>query len=254
MPDIISLQTDTIFAAPPTGAFAADTRVDKTKASLNDILQRYFAQQGIDNARIAVNDSFYFIFNINEFSRWPETDWWTQRRILRQLKTETRYVDRAKVALQHSFFRRFYEVEDSQVGYSTDPRVHYAWMRKRLFLYEAYWNSIDTIAFAAFHEKKYENMFPGTAMLLFNLTNVKNDDAESMLLADNGAGTGFKKSSKDSGALRFLLRIWKLVHRRGLYQLGGLNLGLQETCGELHCFGTGAVTTQCSYEQFSRLW
>ena len=102
-------------------------------------------------------------------------------------------------------------------------------------------------------KKKYANMYPGIGVLLCRINYEKEPGEEMLLIADNGAGRDFRKTSKDSGMFRFLHKIWKLFHRKGLYLLGGLNLGLQETRGELYCFGTGAVTTQSSFAKYVSL-
>jgi hypothetical protein len=249
---IISLQADTIYAGQAAGD-DQPARQQTTKTAINEVLASYLAQRRLDLAAARLIDSFFYIIKIEAFAHWEAVDWWDQRQILRGLKTDSAYGDRAGAMLDRSIYREYYTVPDVKVGYYEDPRVSYGWMRKRLLLEESYWNIIDSVAYGAYHKKKYRRQYPGIGVLLLQHRAHLEEPEEILLIADNGAGRDFRKTSKDSGAFRVLYKFWKLIHRRGLYLLGGLNLGLQETCGELYCFGTGAVTTQCSLAAYTKM-
>jgi hypothetical protein len=246
----ISPQADTIYVDAAAGA-QLPVKTAATKEAINRVLEDFSAAHLADSHPCRVVDCFFYIFNSDDFAHWHQMDWWRQRKILRNLKSNIGYTDRAEEMLSRSAFREQYAIPDSKVGYYSDPRVSYGWMRKRLLLKESYWNILDSIAYGAYHKNKYKDIFPGIGILLLAEPEASDDPNEILLIIDNGAGRDFKKTSKDSGAFRLLYKLWKLVHRRGLYLIGGLHLGLQETCGILHCYGTGAVTTQCSFAEYA---
>ena len=130
------------------------------------------------------------------------------------------------------------------VAKSTDREVKRAWMRKRLVLQECFWNTIDSISHAAYFKKKYLELLPALCLLLCKVIDKTGRETELVLGIDNGTGFLYKKKSRDSAMIRLFYEAYKLFFRRGVFYIGGLELGLMETESDLSCHGAGAVVYQ----------
>ena len=193
---------------------------------------------------ITLTDGFLFLFNDPEFSQWHAYNWWEQRQRIRSIKDHESYMARAHSLLQHSRLSRYVDYSDEMVARSNELEVKRAWMQKRLVMKEAFWNAIDSISHAAYFQQKYRDQFPALCMLLLEVQHGKDRKTELVLGIDNGTGRLYKKKSRDSSLIRFLYKLYKLFFKKGVFYIGGLELGLQETEGELSFHGSGAVVYQ----------
>ena len=72
-----------------------------------------------------------------------------------------------------------------------------------------------------------------------------NDRQQELFIGiDNGTGFLYKKKSRESSMIRLFYKTYKFFVRTGVFYIGGLELGLLETDGELSCHGSGAVVYQ----------
>ena len=194
--------------------------------------------------RVSLIDGFLFVFNDPEFSQWRTLNWWEQRRRIRTLKDHKPYKERAYSLLQHSDYSPYLDYTDDMVARSNKPEVKHAWMRKRLAMKECFWNAIDSISHAAYFKQKYREQFPALGVLLCNVHYANGGENQLVLGIDNGTGSLYKKKSRHSSLIRFLYKTYKLFFKKGVFYIGGLELGLQETDSELSFHGAGAVVYQ----------
>ena len=117
-------------------------------------------------------------------------------------------------------------------------------MRKRLVLQECFWNGIDTISHAAYYKKKYRELYPALCLLLCNIIDENGRETELFLGIDNGTGFVYKKKSRESALFHLCYMVYRFFFRKGVFYIGGLELGLLETESELSCHGSGAVVYQ----------
>ncbi|MFC1837321.1 hypothetical protein ACFLYW_01405 [Thermodesulfobacteriota bacterium] len=222
----------------------SDTILAATQKSITGVLQKFLAAKGITDNRITVKNGFLFLFNDNFFSSWHTLNWWEQRTLIHTFKDSKLYRERVEELLAASRFAPYVNYSDKEVAKSTDQEVKQAWMRKRLLLKECFWNVLDSISYAAYHQKKYQEMYPALCILLCNVTDEKGREMELALGIDNGIGYVYKKKSRESALMLLLYKTFKLFFRKGVFYIGGLELGLLETDSELSCHGSGAVVYQ----------
>jgi len=225
-------------------AAAADPKLITAKTCILKVLEKFLHSGPRTVENIEVIDGFLFIFNEPEFGQWQSLDWWEQRRKVKRIKDHELYRNRAGLLLKQSHLAPYIDYTDEMVAGSTEPLVKHAWMRKRLVLQECLWNTIDSISHAAYYQKKYQDMYPALCLLLCNLQGRDTPRTEQFLGIDNGTGFVYKKKSRESALFRFLYKAYKFFFRRGVFYIGGLELGLLETDGELSCHGDGAVVYQ----------
>jgi len=219
-------------------------KLTAARESITGVLRDFLAAMEITGGHFTVIDGFLFLFNAPEFSRWHTLDWWEQRRLILAVKDNPVYIARGQTLLEHSGLASYLDYSDAMVAKSTDRQVKCAWMRKRLVLQECFWNVLDSIAHAAYFQKKYLDMYPALCVLLCSIIDRDNIPREVVLGIDNGAGFLYKKKSRESGLFRFCYTFCKFFFRKGVFFIGGLKLGLLETEGELSCHGAGAVVYQ----------
>ncbi len=222
----------------------AEKKLVATRASISEVLQEFLKGGGFPAEQTEVLDGFLFIFNAPEFTQWHSLNWWEQRQQIQSIKDTPLYSDRAWLLLQQSYLAPYINYADDMVAKSTDRLVKQAWMRKRLVLQECFWNTIDSVSHAAYYKKKYRNMYPALCLLLCNVVGQNSVKKEQFLGIDNGIGYLYKKKSRDSAMFRLIYKTFKLFFRSGVFYIGGLELGLLETDGELSCHGSGAVVLQ----------
>lgn len=223
---------------------AHDAKLSVTRDSLSQVLQEFLKSKNIAVDHLAILDGFLFILNDPGYADWRSLNWWEQRKKVRAMKDHPIYIDRAQVLLGHSCFAPYLDHTDKMVAQSTDPQVKHAWMRKRLVLKESYWNAIDSFSHAAYFKNKYQELYPALCVLLCNIEDRNGRKTEFVLGIDNGTGFLYKKKSRESILIRFLYKICKCFFSKGVFYIGGLELGLMETDGELSCHGSGAVVYQ----------
>jgi len=222
----------------------AEKKLAATWASISGVLQEFLKAGAFPAGQIEVLDSFLFLFNAPEFTQWHSLNWWEQRQQIQTIKDTPLYRDRAWLLLQQSYLAPYINYADDMVAKSTDRLVKHAWMRKRLVLQECFWNTIDSVSHAAYYQKKYLDMQPALCLLLCNVIGPNSVKKEQFFGIDNGIGYLYKKKSRDSAMFRLIYKIFKLFFRRGVFYIGGLELGLLETDSELSCHGSGAVVYQ----------
>ena len=181
-----------------------------TRISIREVFQEFLRQKKLSDDRISLVDGFFFLFNEPEFARWNSMSWWEQRKHVMAMKNHELYADRALTLLGRSCFAPYIGYSDAKVAESTDLRVKRAWMRKRLVLKECYWNTIDSISYAAYHQKKYRELFPALCVLLCIVTDANGAQKELVLGIDNGVGLQCRKKSRESLLYRSLYTIFKL--------------------------------------------
>lgn len=221
-----------------------DEMLAATRESISYVLQEFLAAKGLTAEALSVIDGFIFLFNEPSFASWHSLNWWEQRRLIRTIRDHQLYTGRAQTLLDRSCLAPYIHYSDDMVAKSTDLQVKHAWMRKRLVLKECFWNAIDSFSHAAYHQQKYQGLFPALGVLLCNIIDKNGRETELVLGIDNGTGFQYKKKSRDSVLFRFLYKGFKFVFRKGVFYIGGLELGLLETDSELSCHGAGCVVYQ----------
>ncbi|MDX1776126.1 MAG: helix-turn-helix domain-containing protein [Desulfobulbales bacterium] len=215
-----------------------------SRESITGVLRDFLAAQHISPDRITLVDGFLFLFNDKRFCQWHTLNWWDQRKYILAIKDHKYYRKRAYGLLSQSSLAPFIDYSDQMVAKSNDQDVKRAWMRKRLVLKECFWNAIDTVSFAAYFQKKFQQQYPVLCLLLCKITDSNGDEKELFLGIDNGIGFVYKKKSRESSLIRLLYKIYKFFFRKGVFYIGGLELGLLETESRLSCHGAGAVVYQ----------
>lgn len=221
-----------------------DEMLAATRESIAEVFQDFLVKKGFTDDRISVIDGFLFIFNEPRFAQWHTLNWWEQRKLIQTIKEHPLYTERAHALLGRSCLAPYINYSDDMVAKSTDLEVKRAWMRKRLVLKESFWNAIDSISHAAYHQKKYQEQFPALCILLCNVIDRNGREAELVLGIDNGTGFLYKKKSRDSAMFCLFYTAYKFFFGSGVFYIGGLELGLIETESELSCHGSGAVVYQ----------
>jgi hypothetical protein len=221
-----------------------DEMLPATLESIAGVFRKFLAAQDLADDRISVIDGFLFLFNDPRFFEWSTLNWWEQRKYIQAIKDHQSFTSRAQALLAHSCLAPYLDYSDDMVAKSTDQEVKRAWMRKRLVLKECFWNALDSISHAAYFKKKYQDQFPALCLLLCKNIGTNGQERELFLGIDNGTGFLYKKKSKDSAMFNLFYKAYKLFFRRGVFYIGGLELGLLETDSELSCHGSGAVVYQ----------
>jgi len=234
--DIVTLQSD------PDDDH--DEKLAATRESITTVLRDFLAVKGFGEDQLSVIDGFLFLFNGPEFAEWHTLNWWEQRQRILSIKECQPYTQRAYALLGQSRFAPYIEYSDKMVARSTDQEVKRAWMFKRLVLKECFWNTIDSVSYAAYSQKKYQELFPALSVLLCNVRDKSGRENELLLGIDNGIGFVYKKKSRESALIRLIYKTYKFFIRTGVFYIGGLELGLLETDSELSCHGSGAVVYQ----------
>jgi hypothetical protein len=215
-----------------------------TRESITRVFRDFLAVMEISDDRISVLDGFLFLFNEPQYLTWHTLTWWEQRRYIQSIKEHQLYTGRAQVLLTRSYLAPYIGYADAMVAKSSEPDVKRAWMRKRLVLKECFWNGIDTISHAAYYQKKYQDMFPALCLVLCNVIDKNGRETELFFGIDNGTGFLYKKKSRESALFHFFYWVYKFFFRKGVFYIGGLELGLLETDAKLSCHGSGAVVYQ----------
>jgi hypothetical protein len=228
----------------PGSAGGLDEMLTETRESIAGVFGKFLAVQDLSDDRISVLDGFCFVFNDPQYLQWHTLNWWEQRKYIQAIKDHQSYIGRAQALLAHSHLAPYLGYSDDMVAKSTDQEVKQAWMRKRLVLKECFWNAIDSISHAAYYQKKYQNLFPAFCVLLCKVIDKNGRETELVWGIDNGTGFLYKKKSRESGMFNFFYKAYKFFFRRGVFYIGGLELGLLETDSELSCHGSGAVVYQ----------
>ncbi len=242
IPGIIQ-SLDTVVSHPDL-AEGMDEKLAATRNSIISVFQDCRDKKNISPEKMTLVDGFLFLFNDPVFSSWHTLNWWEQRQIVLGLKDNLQYLDRANELLAESCMAPYISYSDDQVARSTDQEVKQAWMRKRLVQKEAFWNFIDSVSCAAYFQKKYQASFPALCLLLCRIADETGREKEMFLGIDNGIGYVYKKKSRESALIRFLYMVYKFFFKKGVFYIGGLELGLLETDSELSCHGSGAVVYQ----------
>ncbi|MGB5883162.1 MAG: hypothetical protein WBG28_03590 [Desulfobulbales bacterium] len=238
------LQEIDLIALLSESAGGDDAMLIETRESIAGVFRKFMASQDHSDDRVSVIDGFLFVFNEPRFFKWYTFNWWEQRKYIQAIKDHPSYTGRAHALLAHSHFAPYLGYSDDMVAKSTDKAVKQAWMRKRLVMKECFWNAIDSISHAAYYQEKYQNLFPALCVLLCNVIDRNGRECELVLGIDNGTGFLYKKKSRESAMINLFYKVYKLFFRRGVFYIGGLELGLQETDGKLSCHGSGAVVYQ----------
>jgi hypothetical protein len=215
-----------------------------SRESITSVFLDFLEVQGISAERITVIDGFFFLFNDTRFAEWHMLTWWEQRKHILEIKDHQLYRDRAHDLLEQSCLAPYIDYSDDMVAKSTDQKVKRAWMRKRLVLKECFWNTIDSVSCAAYFQKKYQDQYPALCVLLCSIRDSNGKENEVVLGIDNGIGFVYKKKSRESALIRLFYKTFKFFFRKGVFYIGGLELGLLETESELSCQGSGAVVYQ----------
>jgi hypothetical protein len=221
-----------------------DKLINVARENISLVLRDFLKKRKNSFEAISVIDGFLFVFNDTDFSRWRTLNWWEQRKRIRTIKDHKSYRERAYSVLLHSDLSPYIDYSDEMVAGSDRPEVKHAWMRKRLVMKECFWNAIDSISHAAYFKRKYLEQFPAHCVLLCNVHQHDGSEKQLVLGIDNGTGSLYKKKSRHSSLIRFLYKIYKLFFKSGVFYIGGLELGLQETDSELSFHGSGAVVYQ----------
>jgi hypothetical protein len=225
----------------------AATEIDSTglaeaRTALARVLDAFLIERGLTVRDISILDGFIFLFD-NAFSRnWEENDWWDQREILKELRFNKLYRERAIALLQKSALHDHFTFSIGKIPDQDNQMEQYASRRERLFLKEGYENVIDAVSQAAGFQRKYVDTYPALLLLLY-----AHDGTEEIVMVDNGFGARFHKPSRRFASWRLLYKIYKLIMNHGVYYIGGMHLGLKVTYGRLHCFGSGAVVVQAPF-------
>ena len=238
------LQDIDLVALLPSGIEDQTEKLAATHESIMKVFGDFWAARELTPDRFTLLDAFLFLFNEPEFSTWHTFNWWDQRRHVRDIKEHRMYTSRAQRLLERSFLAPYMGYSNEMVAKSTEQDVKRAWMRKRLVLKESYWNAIDSISHAAYYRKKYQTLFPALCLLLCNITDKSGRKTEYVLGIDNGTGCLYKKRSRDSSMFRLAYKTYKFFFRKGIFYIGGLELGLLETESQISCLGSGAVVSQ----------
>lgn len=238
------IQVIDLVALHPDRAGNFNELLHGTRESISGVFKDFSAAKGLINNSLSIVDGFLFVFNDPVFASWHTLTWWEQQKFILAIKDNLLYAERSHELLLKSYLAQYINYSDDAVARSTDMEVKQAWMRKRLVLKECFWNVLDSISYAAYHQKKYQEMFPALCLLLCNVTDGKGRKTELLLGIDNGIGCVYKKISRESALLLFLYKTYKFFFRKGVFYTGGLKLGLLETDSELSCHGSGAVVYQ----------
>ena len=238
------LQEIDLVALHPECIRGEEKKLAATRASIAEVLQDFLEARSLPAQQIEVVDGFLFLFNEPLFMQWHTLNWWEQRQQVQAIKDSRLFSDRAQLFLQQSYLAPYINYSDDMVAKSNDRLVKHAWMRKRLVLQECFWNTIDSVSHAAYFQKKYRDMYPGLCLLLCNVIGRNGQENEQFFGIDNGIGYLYKKKSRDSAMFRLIYKAFKFFSRSGVFYIGGLELGLLETDGELSCHGSGAVVYQ----------
>lgn len=242
-PFMIVQEIDIVALHPDNGAIGPEM-LSATQDTITTVFGDFLEKKGFSDDNFSVIDGFLFLFNGVGFEQWHTLNWWEQRKRIRAVRDHELYTGRAHALLQHSCLAPYIDYSDEMVARSTEQVVKHAWMRKRLVLKECFWNGLDTISHAAYFKRKYQDMIPALCVMLCNVRDKNGRETELALGIDNGAGFLYKKKSRESSLLRFLYKVYKFFFRRGVFYIGGLELGLQETESLLSCHGSGAVVYQ----------
>jgi len=233
-----------LLALHPDEVNSEDEKFAVTRASIIQVLHDFLQSGEFSDKRIELIDGFTFLFNGPDFSQWRKLNWWEQRREILAIKDHQLYLDRAQLLLQRSFFAPYIGYADDMVAKSKEQQVKHAWMRKRLVLKECFWNVLDSISHAAYFKNKYADQYPALCIMLCRIVDDNDKETEVVLGIDNGTGFLYKKKSRESALFHFIHVTFKFLLRTGIFYIGGLELGLQETDGKLSCHGSGAVVYQ----------
>lgn len=242
-PFAVPLESEPIGLHPDSDGIDA-ARLPATRESIAVVLRDFLGAQGFAGDRVTVRDGFLFLFNEPRFFRWQTYSWWQQRQFILSIKDSPDYRSRARLLLDRSSLAPYMEYTDDMVAKSTEQVVKRSWMRKRLVLKECFWNAIDTISHAAYYREKYQDMYPALCVLLCNVTGTNGRARELVLGIDNGTGYQYKKKSRESALFHLCYLGYKFFFRKGVFYIGGLDLGLLETESALSCHGSGAVVYQ----------
>lgn len=242
-PFTVLQEIDTVLLRPGN-ADGLDQALSYTRESIERVFLDFLAVQKIAAADISLIDGFLFIFNETEFTKWHTLSWWDQRKLVREIKDHHLYMQRAHALLSRSSLAPYIDYSDDMVARSTDQEVKRAWMRKRLVHKECFWNAIDSFSHAAYFQKKYQGLYPALCVLLCKVVDWNGREFELVLGIDNGTGFLYKKKSRESSMIRCIYKVYKYFFTRGVFYIGGLELGLIETDGRLSCHGSGAVVYQ----------
>ena len=218
--------------------------LNASRKNLSEVFFDFLAKKEITDEKLSVIDGFLFVFNEPRYSTWHMLNWWDQRKLIQSIREHHLYTGRAKDLLTRSNKAAYIDYSDIMVAKSTDQEVKRAWMLKRLVIKECFWNAIDSFSHAAYYKNKYKEMFPALCVLLCDVTDKNGNNSELLLGIDNGTGFLYKKKSRDSAMIRLFYKAYKKIFKKGVFYIGGLELGLLETESELSCHGSGAVVYQ----------
>ena len=238
------LQEIDCIALRPDRIDGFEQMLEASRENLTKVFCDFLAIKEITAERISVTDGFLFVFNEPKFSKWHLLNWWEQRKFIQTIKEHQLYTGRAQDLLRRSQKAPYIDYSDDMVAKSTDQGIKRAWMLKRLVMKECFWNAIDSFSHAAYYKKKYQEMFPALCVLLCDVTDKNGNKSELLLGIDNGTGFLYKKKSRDSAMIRLFYKAYKKIFRKGVFYIGGLELGLLETDSKLSCHGSGAVVYQ----------
>jgi hypothetical protein len=236
-------QMDLVTLEPGRGVGHAEM-LARAEEAVTGVFRDFLAAREIPVERITLLDGFLFLFNEPFFSEWHRLSWWEQRGFILALKDHQGFGVRAQRLLSKSSLAAYMDYSDPMVAKSTEPQVKRAWMLKRLALKECFWNGIDSVSHAAYHQKKYRDMYPALCMLLCTVAGNDGRQQEMFFGIDNGTGFLYKKKSRESALFNLVRLGWKCFFRRGVFYIGGLELGLIETESQLSCHANGAVVYQ----------
>jgi hypothetical protein len=215
--------------------------LDATRKNLTEVFCDFLAIKEITDEKISVTDGFLFVFNEPNYTKWHLLNWWDQRNLVQSIKDHKLYTGRAQDLLRRSQKAPYIDYSDDMVAKSTDQEVKRAWMLKRLVMKECFWNAIDSFSHAAYFKHKYKEMFPVLCVLLCDVTDKDGRKSEMLLGIDNGTGFLYKKKSRDSAMIHLIYTTYKRIFKKGVFYIGGLELGILETDSKLSCHGSGAV-------------
>ena len=234
---------DHVALEPSHGAGHSEKLV-RAEQAIDRVFRDFLAARNLSSERVTLLDGFLFLFNEPRFAEWHRFSWWEQRRFILALKDHQGFRKRAQRLLAKSSLAPYMEYSDSMVAKSTELQVKRAWMLKRLAQKESFWNVLDSISHAAYHKKKYRDMYPALCMVLCTVAAGDGRQQEMFFGIDNGTGFLYKKKSRESALFNLVHLGWKFFFRRGVFYIGGLELGLIETESQLSCHGAGAVVYQ----------
>jgi hypothetical protein len=233
-----------LVASHPDHASSLNEMLAATQESIITVLGDFLKAKKLTEDKISVVDGFLFLFNDPIFAKWHTLNWWEQQKLILAFKDHQPYTERALALLTHSHLAPYLDFSDDMVARSTDQEVKRAWMLKRLVMKECFWNAIDSFSHAAYFKHKYEEMFPALCVLLCDVTDKDDRKSEMLLGIDNGTGFLYKKKSRDSAMIHLIYKTYKRIFKKGVFYIGGLELGLLETDSKLSCHGSGAVVYQ----------